>query len=92
MANLTLKITSVDVRKTKTKNEDYAYARGVILKKDGTQSPERTIMSFGPQFASVRKFLRPGRKIVVNTVFNNGVVKVLGPKKDVQSKKAAKAA
>jgi len=91
MANLTLKITSVEVRKTK-KQDDYAYARGFILKKDGTQSPERTIMSFGPQFASVRKFLRPNRKIVVNTVLDKGVVKILGPKKETKAEKSAKAA
>lgn len=90
MPNLTLKIESMEVRTSK-KDEPYALAKGVMLLKDGTISKPRTIMSFGPQFASVRKFFRAGRKITVQAVFDGGTVKVLGPAKETKAK-AKKAA
>ena len=80
MGTMTLKINSLEVRKSQTKG-DYAYAKGVQVLKDGSLGEERTIMSFGPQFASVRRFMRSGRKIVVQAVFDKGTIKVLGPQK-----------
>jgi hypothetical protein len=80
MSNLKLKITSAEVRKSDTKG-DYLYAKGSLIKKDGTVLEGRTIMSFGDQFKSVRKFMRSGRTVTVSAVFEGGTIKVLGPQR-----------
>ena len=72
-----LTIASLEVRNSATKG-DYAYAKGEINKKDGTNKPA-TFMSFGAQFASVRDILVEGATLDVNAVFEGGVVKVLSP-------------
>jgi hypothetical protein len=70
-------IASLEVRNSATKG-DYAYGKGVINKKDGTEKPV-TIMSFGAQFASVRDTMVAGATLDVNAVFDGGTLKVLSP-------------
>ena len=70
-------IASLEVRNSATKG-DYAYGKGVINKKDGTEKAV-TIMSFGAQFASVRDTMVEGATLDVNAVFDGGTLKVLSP-------------
>ncbi len=70
-------IASLEIRNSATKG-DYAYAKGEINKKDGTNKPA-TFMAFGDQFASVRDIMVEGATIDVNAVFDGGTVKVLSP-------------
>ncbi len=72
-------ITSLEVRTSAADKGEYAYGKGSILKKDGTVLENRTIMSFGPQFESVRDILVAGATVEVNAVFDGGTVKVLSP-------------
>lgn len=81
MSNLKLKLTSTEVRKSENGKGDYLYAKGNLIKKDGTVLEGRTIMSFGDQFKSVRKFMRSGRTVTVSAVFEGGTIKVLGPQR-----------
>jgi hypothetical protein len=70
-------IASLEVRNSATKG-DYAYGKGVINKKDGSEKPV-TIMSFGAQFQSVADILVAGATVDVNAVFDGGTLKVLSP-------------
>jgi hypothetical protein len=70
-------VNSIETRTSATKG-DYAYGKGVINKKDGTEKAV-TIMSFGAQFASVRDILVEGATVDVNAVFDGGTLKVLSP-------------
>ena len=70
-------VASLEVRNSATKG-DYAYGKGVINKKDGTEKSV-TIMSFGKQFESVRDTLVAGATLDVNAVFDGGTLKVLSP-------------
>ena len=71
-------IATIETRTSENGKGEYAYGKGVINKKDGTDKPV-TIMSFGPQFESVRDLLQEGATVEVNAVFNGGVLKVLSP-------------
>ena len=73
-----LKIVSVETRQSETKGA-YTYGKANVIKKDGTVLENRTIMSFGAQRDSVKRFLRAGRNVDVSAVFEGGVVKILGP-------------
>ena len=73
-----LKIISIETRKSATKG-DYSYGKANLVKKDGSVLEGRTIMAFGKQRASVSKFLRAGRNVDVQAVFEGGVIKILGP-------------
>ena len=70
-------IASLEVRNSATKG-DYAYGKGVINKKDGSEKAV-TVMSFGKQFESVREILVAGATVEVNAVFDGGTLKVLSP-------------
>jgi hypothetical protein len=85
-----LKILSVETRQSETKGA-YAYGRANVLKKDGSVIENRVIMAFGKQRASVAKFLKGGRNIEVQAVFEGGVIKILGPAR-ARKAPAAKAA
>lgn len=73
-----LKIVSLETRQSKTKGA-YFYGKANVLKKDGSVLEGRTIMSFGKQRDSVKKFVRQGRNVDVSAVFEGGVIKILGP-------------
>ena len=73
-----IKLNSVETRKSETKGS-YTYAKGQILKQDGTTRDNVTFMAFGAQRDSVKSSLRKGRTLDVNAVFDGGVVKILGP-------------
>ena len=83
---MTLTIDSIETRNSETKG-DYAYGKATINKVDGT-SKAATIMSFGPQFASVRDQLVEGAQIRVNAVFNGGILKILSPAPAAQTDEA----
>jgi hypothetical protein len=80
-------IATVETRNSETKG-DYAYGKGVINKKGGGERAV-TIMSFGPQFESVRDILKDGATVDVKAVFNGGILKILGPVEAKQDEAAA---
>lgn len=83
-----LTIATVETRTSENGKGEYAYGKGVINKKNGTDKPV-TFMSFGPQFESVRALLQDGATVEVKAVFNGGTLKILGPAEAKQDEAAA---
>lgn len=72
-----IKIASTSTRTSKAAGK-YTYAKGSILKKDGSVRENVTFMAFGKQRESLVKRLRKGAELEVNAVFEGGTVKLLG--------------
>lgn len=67
---------------TTQKGEKYTTSRGSTLnKKDGSSRPV-CVMAFGAQRDSVAKLLRKGKTVTVTAVWDGGVLKVIGPRRE----------
>lgn len=84
----TLTLTHLETRISEKKG-DYTYAKAKLHKKDGSILENVTVMAFGQQHAKVKSILRMGRKIKVSAVWDNKVLKILGPARPRESAKAA---
>jgi len=73
-----IKLTSTETRKSANGKGNYTYAKGSILKQDGTTRENVTFMAFGAQRDALKSRLRAGRTLDVKAVFDGGVVKLLG--------------
>lgn len=88
---MTLILSNIQT-KTSAKAGEYTLAKGDIVRKDGSVLKGFTVMAFGKQRASVKGFLKEGRKLVFNAIFEkdrNRSIKILGPGRKPKAKKAA---
>ncbi|WP_395334338.1 hypothetical protein WBP06_18280 (plasmid) [Novosphingobium sp. BL-8H] len=81
--NATVTLTTIETRCSTTQG-DYTYAKAQLHKKDGSTRDGVTIMSFGPNRMTVLDQFEAGRKITVHAVWDDHVLKILGPAKVYQ--------
>jgi len=76
---LTMKINELETRQS-NKAGEYTYGKVDLLKKDGSTRENVTIMAFGAQRQSVISFLEVGKTVEVTAVWDQGKIKILGPR------------
>lgn len=81
MANTKFKLKTVEVR-TSDKVGEYFYAKGDLLKKNGTVKKGKTVMAFGKNVPAIKRFFKSGRTVTLNCKPDNGGFLVLGLRKE----------
>ena len=73
-------LNTVETRQSANGKGDYTYAKATLHKKDGTDKANVTVMAFGAQRDSVKRFLVAGKTVEVTATWDGAGLKILGPR------------